>query len=803
MNNKHIFKIHFLILVIFFIISLIAIRKFLNFEITIGHNWDSPFSALKLNYKSILDGIFYVWDDYYSLGGSVLSGLSPKIWWISNALIGIVLKGVFVSQLKIISAMTLGGFFMYYYLFSLISSQYSDKKNITLSSFCAGLIFMLSPVVLGHIIGGAFSQLDTMIAIPLLLIILHKGIDVNRPNIIVVLISLVLLWLAASIHNFLFGILFVFFYVLFFYKLAIKDKIIFYAKTFFLSTLLNIFWMIPLAYGALFENIGKRFQENLNFDNLIYNTPSLSDSFFINGYIRQFYNLLVNPELYIFWKVAAFVFLFFIFAAVIFPDRQKEKLIKKYGLFWLSVFLLFLIFTTGFNEPFGDFVRYLYENLTLMALFRSPQWFMMPLTISFSILSGIAVNIMLDKFRENYKHILIAQLIFIFIILFIFHPTYMYGDLGTDKLYKRALASDNWYKADHLDDYKIPEDYRAAIEYLYKQKDDSRVIVLPLEISPYFLATNYQRQGSGIDPILAYRAPKGLVFGGNILTDYNSKTMVTMMEKTLYVDRNLDFLQFSKIFNAGYLLFKKDYAPVFSNYRTYWNGEDIYRLLKNNIEHIGEIIIEGESTFLIKLDERYFLPHIYSPDKIDFYDIKGDQNISLLGTIKIFDYLIDDLIIYLKQNAKMAIVSSEYKELASKLNNIDNVKIDYIKINPTKYKIQIFGAKEPFPLVFSETFNPNWKIYGYGRQLFEDTHILVNGYGNYWTINPFQVCNNKCIKNSNGTYDFELIVEFWPQRLFYLGLFVSGLTVFGSFGYLFFDYRRRKKENKNAQIQLD
>ena len=32
-------------------------------------------------------------------------------------------------------------------------------------------------------------------------------------------------------------------------------------------------------------------------------------------------------------------------------------------------------------------------------------------------------------------------------------------------------------------------------------------------------------------------------------------------------------------------------------------------------------------------------------------------------------------------------------------------------------------------------------------------------------------------KNFNfidGTYDFELIIEFWPQRLFYLGAVVSG-----------------------------
>lgn len=798
MDKKHIFKIHFLVLLIFVVISLIAIRKFLNFEITIGHNWDSPFSGLGLSYKSMLNGIIYVWDDYYSLGGSILSGLSPKIWWLSNALIGIVLNGVFMAQFKIISAMTLGGFLMYYYLFSLFSSQYYAQKNIILPSFCAGLIFMLSPVFLGHFIGGAFSQLDTMIVILLLLVILHKGIDSKRQNLTIILISLALLWLAASLHNFLFGILFIFFYVLFFYRFSVKEKVIFYAKTFFLSALLNVFWMMTLVYGTLFENIGKRFQENLNFDNLIYNVPPLSDAFFINGYIRQFYNFIVNPELYLFWKIVAFIFLVFIFASFFFLRDKKNRQLEKYELFWFSIFLLFLVFVTGFNAPFGNFVRYIYENFTLMAIFRSPQWLMMPLTIALAVLAGISLKILFDSLGE--RRLLYLKLIPILAILFIYHPIYLYGDLGIDKLYAKVLANDNWYKADHLDGYRVPDDYKRAVEYLYQQKDDSRVIVLPLEVSPYFLATRYQRQGSGIDPILAYRAPKSLVFGGNILTDYNGKTMVTMMEKTLYVDKDLDFLQFSKIFNAGYLLFKKDYAPVFSNYRIHWDGDKIYRLLKDNIEQIGKIIIEGESTLLIKLDEKYFLPHIYSPDKIDFYDIKIDQNISFLGTIKISDYIIDDLMVYLKPKERMAIFSPAHKDLMPKTRLANNV-ISYDKINPTKYKIKIFGAKEPFPLVFSETFNPNWKIYGYNRKpLFDDAHILANGYANYWTINPLQVCNNNykiCIKNPDGTYDFELIAEYWPQRLFYLGLGISLLTLLSCLGCLGYDFYRRKKVAKN------
>ena len=67
-----------------------------------------------------------------------------------------------------------------------------------------------------------------------------------------------------------------------------------------------------------------------------------------------------------------------------------------------------------------------------------------------------------------------------------------------------------------------------------------------------------------------------------------------------------------------------------------------------------------------------------------------------------------------------------------------------------------------------------------------ENHSVVNGYANSWTINPNEICvdNPKCVKNADGTYDLELIVEFWPQRLFYIGVFVSGITFFGCLVYL-------------------
>ena len=47
-------------------------------------------------------------------------------------------------------------------------------------------------------------------------------------------------------------------------------------------------------------------------------------------------------------------------------------------------------------------------------------------------------------------------------------------------------------------------------------------------------------------------------------------------------------------------------------------------------------------------------------------------------------------------------------------------------------------------------------------------HYKVNGFANSWIIDTASLCKNaqmKCIQNPDGTYDFELILESWPQQL--------------------------------------
>ena len=146
-------------------------------------------------------------------------------------------------------------------------------------------------------------------------------------------------------------------------------------------------------------------------------------------------------------------------------------------------------------------------------------------------------------------------------------------------------------------------------------------------------------------------------------------------------------------------------------------------------------------------------------------------------------------------------------------------RLTFTKINPTKYKVKIEGAVTPYLLVFSEAFHPGWKVYLSNQEGNEETitnhfsdlvkegkhqniflakstfetwgqkeiakssHYLVNGYANAWQIFPEEIGRKSC---------YELIVEFEPQRLFYLGAAIYLFTFLSCFIYLLFKRKKKK-----------
>lgn len=161
-------------------------------------------------------------------------------------------------------------------------------------------------------------------------------------------------------------------------------------------------------------------------------------------------------------------------------------------------------------------------------------------------------------------------------------------------------------------------------------------------------------------------------------------------------------------------------------------------------------------------------------------------------------------------------------------------KIEFKRINSIKYRVKLKDTTEPFFLVFNESFHDGWKLYldsakattpikndyrdkeiigsienrglpsgkfyetYFKKPIAEDKHFLVNTYANAWWLDLDELEKNGRIKkDEKGNYNFDLIIEFQPQRIFYLSAAISGLALFGCIIYLVFVYSAGKHKAGN------
>lgn len=154
--------------------------------------------------------------------------------------------------------------------------------------------------------------------------------------------------------------------------------------------------------------------------------------------------------------------------------------------------------------------------------------------------------------------------------------------------------------------------------------------------------------------------------------------------------------------------------------------------------------------------------------------------------------------------------------------------ITFDLINPTKKRVHIKGASTPFFLGMSESYHDQWqlqfnnaKVTGWWRgwspfakpnRIANDAHYKLDGFLNAWYVDTDELCGKQalCTKNADGTYDLEMVLEFWPQRWFYLGLLISGTTLAACLSYLGYDgarslrrrylVRKERKQNMSKTV---
>lgn len=111
------------------------------------------------------------------------------------------------------------------------------------------------------------------------------------------------------------------------------------------------------------------------------------------------------------------------------------------------------------------------------------------------------------------------------------------------------------------------------------------------------------------------------------------------------------------------------------------------------------------------------------------------------------------------------------RQVSAEVNRSTPPKVEFEKINAARYKVKVSGAKSPFLLVLSTTFDKKWNASFLpkspkgvlkwisnsqeGERLSDEDHFTVNGYANGWHVDRLG--------------DFEMYLEYDPVNLFIVG----------------------------------
>jgi hypothetical protein len=153
-------------------------------------------------------------------------------------------------------------------------------------------------------------------------------------------------------------------------------------------------------------------------------------------------------------------------------------------------------------------------------------------------------------------------------------------------------------------------------------------------------------------------------------------------------------------------------------------------------------------------------------------------------------------------------------------------QITFHLINPTKKLTHIVGASTSFYLTMSESYHPQWqaelnnnKVSGRLNSwipfvspdiITEENHFKLDGFLNGWYIDPIKLCTDEngkvregCKLNADGSYDIEMIIEFTPQRWFYVGLIISVTTLVSCIIYLLYSSYKSRRSKRIGTEKLN
>jgi len=480
-------------------------------------------------------------------------------------------------------------------------------------------------------------------------------------------------------------------------------------------------------------------------------------------------------------------------------NNKTAKYSKEYA--YNIIFIILIIFAVLFISKLKGIINEKY----IISIFTFPLF--LPLRTSDKIFIFMPFFILIIVYLNCNKSSIIKHLIVVlFFVNCVSVYPFFFGKM--QKEYSVTFPKGKNYLNSKTYSYlvKIPNEYYLLAQDKNKEKELFKFFSIPYNKLDRYIGwvwyPKWKLVGSDITfqlfdhPIVMMNSPSYNFNNWNYGKYWNN-----LKEK-----KSQWLIPLSRYFNIKYFIYHKDVDYQF-----------LFKTI-NKIKYYKEKgyikdIINNEYFDVYRINQSFFLPRIYiSSANIIVYD-KIETMLNYLSSNIFYD-----LPLFIKnKNMKL--------DLKSVVKTIKIPNVIFYRINPTKYIINIKNAKTPFFLVFSDSYHPGWKLYFnscledndthflqreviaeypyintkelkhemkftpsdilylFKKPLPKKYHLLVNEYANGWYIDPKLV----------GKEDFNIILYFRPQSLYYLSLFISCFAFLCSLGYLFYNFFRSRQ----------
>lgn len=646
----------------------------------------------------------------------------------------------------------IGSFYSFFFATRIINDSVDDVIRILGSAIYALNIFTF--YIFTHP-WGFTPHFMIYVFIPMLFAIFGKSIaHLSLKN--VMSFSVLFLISTVSFSNIAFFMAFIFFQFVLTFTFIITKRVS-VAKTIkrlscllFLQLFLSIYFIWPY-FAAQTEYVSKISGGFMGDIATIFRWTSTNVIDIFSFRIYRDIDAMNNINLYYDYNiliVSSLGYLLFLIVAILYRKRKNE--------YWLSysmVYLILMFLLMRGTPPFGG-ANILIYNLPGFNIFRSAD----KLFIFYPFFYLISLILLLSYSKLN-KIMIITVLIIIIIIPFPFYLGGVSKDLTSGIL---ALNGADRYKYA----IKIPQDYFEIKKIVDEYNVQLSIVSLPYSVVNSNNWANY---------------PTWHFLGNDVINTLYDKFYISAnVYDAPMLETNLSF----KEYNEENKVDKDKFVKLLQKFSVK------YILLHRDI------------------DESYQKPSKTVFDTIDELDKKNI--IKRLDTNNYFSlYELDE---------KYVVPLIHSDEFNISFQKFSPVKLSFQKFSPVKYDINIYNLHNETNITFHQSYNSQWKLYAryndgiacspikyyeitktmeckYMKEIFDisdltyiledpifdNSHIIIDGYANSWTIDRDYIVKNypkgSYIYNKDGSIDFKMTIYFRPQSYFYIGIiliFVSG-----------------------------